>query len=360
MLLTTAALLCKNKLVIGITSDEMILKKANINLLQPYLFREEIVKKSLINIGTICEIQPHMLNDSIGKAGTKELNALVLTKETLKGGHMVNNKRKENNLPEVPLILANLLPSSSKDDKISSTFIRNNILSEINTEKLELLYSLWHKLLFHSLSLDLVIISKWFSIIRDLYMQSWRKYHTLTHIYHFITLAVNYISDKKIKDKINPLLAIWFHDVIYTPTRLDNEERSVELFKQFYEDIKRQLVLSNTLCLIDVDKVSFYIMCTKNHFKEIEYEDNDLNYLLDFDLYTLGLDDFEKYYEINKKVEYEYRHHLTDDEWRLGRVKFLKTVLEKKFIYRSKETREKLEDNCRINITKEIEILSNK
>jgi predicted metal-dependent HD superfamily phosphohydrolase len=68
----------------------------------------------------------------------------------------------------------------------------------------------------------MAIVDDWFSIIRDLHMQTWRKYHNLNHIYIFIKLAYDYKD--KIKDHSSVLFSIWFHDIIYTPSRSDNEE----------------------------------------------------------------------------------------------------------------------------------------
>lgn len=67
---------------------------------------------------------------------------------------------------------------------------------------------------------------KWFSIIRDFYVQSWRKYHSINHILNFVKSfeKINKENPQLIKDKISVFYAIIFHDIIYTPSRNDNEE----------------------------------------------------------------------------------------------------------------------------------------
>ncbi|MFM7857770.1 MAG: hypothetical protein ACKO96_39075, partial [Flammeovirgaceae bacterium] len=77
----------------------------------------------------------------------------------------------------------------------------------------------------------------WFSILRDLYMQSWRKYHSLNHIFTYTSLIENAYKNGKINDYVNIALAVWFHDSIYVSSRGDNEDRSVDLFRKFYNDV---------------------------------------------------------------------------------------------------------------------------
>jgi predicted metal-dependent HD superfamily phosphohydrolase len=99
-------------------------------------------------------------------------------------------------------------------------------------------------------------------------------------------------------------------------------------------------------------------MCTKHHFINIEYDDSDLNYFLDFDLETFGLDDFESYMEINSGIQYEFTHHYNLEDFKNGRVKFLNFALTKNSIYRTDEYKNNFEKKARENIQKEIEIYS--
>ncbi len=66
---------------------------------------------------------------------------------------------------------------------------------------------------------------EYFSIMRDLYSQMWRKYHDLSHIYRYINSI--YAHKDKLNDINSVLLSAWFHDIIYTPSRNDNEEVNV-------------------------------------------------------------------------------------------------------------------------------------
>ncbi len=196
-------------------------------------------------------------------------------------------------------------------------------------------------------SVDEYTAWEYFSTIRDLYSQTWRKYHNLSHIYRYIKSVVNHKD--KLSDINSILFSVWFHDVIYTPSRNDNEERSVELFKQFVKDANLK---------IDIDKVCKYIICTKYHFTNTEYDDSDLNYFLDFDLETFSIENFDDYSEINSGIRYEYTHHFKLEEFIQGRLKFLQLVLSKNSIFRTEEFRNNSEKKARDNIQREINFYS--
>jgi predicted metal-dependent HD superfamily phosphohydrolase len=104
---------------------------------------------------------------------------------------------------------------------LSSTATRNNIKNILNQENFEHLYYSWMRLC-KELSIGDYHAWQYFSIIRDFYSQTWRKYHNLSHIYRYINSIIAH------KDKLNDiktvLLSAWFHDIIYTPSRNDNEE----------------------------------------------------------------------------------------------------------------------------------------
>ncbi len=193
----------------------------------------------------------------------------------------------------------------------------------------------------------------WFSILRDLYMQFWRKYHSLNHIYIYYSLIETAFKDGKIKDYINIALAAWFHDSIYVSSRGDNEERSVDLFMKFYKDIEKEKGIKTEI--LDVKKICFYIMCTKYHFDEKRnYEDDELNYFLDFDIFTFSLCDEEALMKISRSIREEYFIY-NDQDWAEGRIKFLSALYSKPYIYRTNEYKTNFESVAKVNIQKEIE-----
>lgn len=158
----------------------------------------------------------------------------MLTEETKKGGEIVNSERRNNKIKELELVFAALIYSSkesikeNKDDiksKISSSNLRKGLLSLINLEDLDYLFNLFFE---YNSKFDLAREKsiKWFSIIRDLYSQSWRKYHSINHILYLIKSFenINKENNKLIKNKNLVFYSIIFHDIIYTASRNDNED----------------------------------------------------------------------------------------------------------------------------------------
>lgn len=105
-------------------------------------------------------------------------------------------------------------------------------------------------------------------------------------------------------------------------------------------------------------KIKDYILCTKKHFEDNEYKDEDLNLFLDLDLSGFALIK-EDYLYNSSTIEYEFRHHLTEDQWNKGRKIFLLSVLKKEKIFRSDFYYLKYEKIARENIQLEINELSN-
>ena len=105
--------------------------------------------------------------------------------------------------------------------------------------------------------------------------------------------------------------------------------------------------------MINKDKIKEFILCTKKHFENKDYNDSDLNLFLDFDLSSFRSEK-DEYVEINKGIEFEFMHHLTPEKLSKGRKMFLESVLKKKNIFRTKNF-EKYENKARENIQYEID-----
>ena len=90
-MLTTAALISRDNLHIGITSDEMISKKDSQEILQTYHYRRKIIEEFVRDIGYNKGLSLDVINNTSGKAGNSvNLQALIITMETLNGGNFVN------------------------------------------------------------------------------------------------------------------------------------------------------------------------------------------------------------------------------------------------------------------------------
>lgn len=189
---------------------------------------------------------------------------------------------------------------------------------------------------------DKALLETTFDDLLELYNSKNRVYHDVTHV---ISLLKRWEESKlNINDDDVVYLAIWFHDAIFNTWKSDNEEKSAELAKAFLD--KTCFPPSR------IEKVVNYILATKTHDSD---GSNDLNYFLDIDLSILGSE--ETIYDIyTKQISDEYSFY-PSFLYNRGRRKVLNSFLEKEFIYKTEEYRSKLEEQARINISRELESL---
>lgn len=134
----------------------------------------------------------------------------------------------------------------------------------------------------------------WFDRLRSLYRQPHRHYHNLQHLAE--CLAEFDPARHLAQQPVAVELAIWFHDAIYDPRALDNEERSAELAKRCSSEMGG----SATSC----ESVAALVMATKAHDPSLHA---DAALLVDVDLSILGQPDarFQEY-ETQVRREYEW------------------------------------------------------
>ncbi|WP_250433465.1 HD domain-containing protein [Hanstruepera flava] len=190
---------------------------------------------------------------------------------------------------------------------------------------------------------DHLVGALWFDIEKN-YSESVRHYHNLKHIYNML------IQSEKIKNLIEDFemlqFSIWYHDIVYRPTRKDNEEKSAlsakNSLRKFSFDEKR------------IECVNDLIISTKKH-ELILYENNDNAYMLDLDLSILGTDwDVYKKYVENIRKEYKIYPNFM---YNPGRKKVLQQFLNREALYFSEEFSIKYENQARENIERELERL---
>ena len=141
ILLSESVLLTKKKLLIGITDKLMIEKKLLFELIEPLNIRIENVTKFLKSIAPHLEIEFAPLNDPFGPSITeKDYQCLIVSKETIKGGNMVNSKRIENNLQPLELHVISLIDDNLSnvaehdENKVSSSNQRKRLLGTLLRE----------------------------------------------------------------------------------------------------------------------------------------------------------------------------------------------------------------------------------
>ena len=176
------------------------------------------------------------------------------------------------------------------------------------------------------------------------YGEPQRAYHTLSHIEQ---LLVQFDSIKhNLSEPHIVALALYYHDVIYDPTRADNEQKSAE-----YAVDALNTCLSPEQC----QDIYALIMMTANHqidesIDSVKY--SDAAYLLDMDLSILGAP-WSTYQQYAQAIRQEYSH-VSDDNYRNGRIAVLKGLLAHPKLYLTDYYYNQLETQARDNINCEL------
>jgi len=112
------------KVIIGLTSDEMALRKGK-KIQNDYNKRLETLVKTIEKNFPNREFEISKLDNDFGPAVLeKEVQALVVSGETSNQGEVLNQLRKQKNLPEVDVVVVPMV--LAKDGlKISTTRIKN-------------------------------------------------------------------------------------------------------------------------------------------------------------------------------------------------------------------------------------------
>lgn len=168
-----------------------------------------------------------------------------------------------------------------------------------------------------------------------------RHYHNLTHIKDMILCFETYSDRFKNPDEI--LFSIFYHDYIYKSSKKDNELKSAEFALSILPEnssFDRQLVF-DAICATQLHQHN---------------ANEDINWLIDFDLKILARNwnEYQIYFE---QIRKEYRIY-PDFLYKPGRAKALKHFLEYEFIFQTDEFRGLYEEKARINIEKEILLLT--
>lgn len=193
-------------------------------------------------------------------------------------------------------------------------------------------------------SADINLIESYWIEIEKQYSLKIRHYHNLSHIQNMLSLSE--IVRDSIIDHTSFLFAIWYHDIIYKPTRKDNEEKSAILAEKRLKTLNIDEKSSKTIYNL--------IISTKKH--EIilaEHKDNAL--LLDIDLSILG-SDWDTYQNYIQNIRKEYAMY-PNFMYKKGRKKVLHHFLERKTLYFTEVFQNKFEEQARQNLLKEIELL---
>lgn len=207
---------------------------------------------------------------------------------------------------------------------------------------MDLLKNKWVEL-FKKTGADYQLLTDFWTKIANAYSGKGRYYHTLHHIAQLLNLSERFAGN--IVDVINLQISIFYHDVVYSATKNNNEEKSADLAEKHL----KKLNFSGE----KIDKCKTFILATKNHSNILN--DPDLDYFLDFDLEKLGAP-WEEYEEYTRQIRKEYRIY-PKPVYNKGRKKVLEHFLAKEKIYKTIEFIEQYENQARENLKRELLLL---
>ena len=207
----------------------------------------------------------------------------------------------------------------------------------------------WHLSAINN-AIEPVILKALWQDIAMRYNESQRVYHSLQHIRQLFG------QFEQVKHHLNEphiiALALFYHDVIYEPTCVDNELKSAEYAVES---------LSPYLSAEQCQYIYALIMMTASHQiddidkKSDKAKESDAAYLLDMDLSILGAS-WSEYQQYAQAVRQEYAH-ISNVNYRVGRISVLKGLLAHPTLYLTDYYHSQLENQARQNIEREIKVL---
>jgi predicted metal-dependent HD superfamily phosphohydrolase len=167
-----------------------------------------------------------------------------------------------------------------------------------------------------------------------------RHYHNLKHIEDCLA-ALAHVDGLSTGEREILSEAIWWHDVVYDPTRADNEERSARLAEQHIRADLRQ-------------EVGRLIRLTKTH--EVQPHDHLGAILISIDLSILGADP-ARYDAYAAAIRQEFIH-VSELDFRAGRARVLRQFAARPIIFPDAGFAAKYDRRARENLARELASLS--
>ncbi|WP_027522399.1 phosphohydrolase [Bradyrhizobium sp. Ec3.3] len=167
-----------------------------------------------------------------------------------------------------------------------------------------------------------------------------RHYHNLAHIEDCLA-ALAQVEGLSVREREVLSEAIWWHDVVYDPTRSDNEELSAQLAERHVgADISYE--------------VGRLIRLTKTH--EVKADDRLGAILISIDLSILGAEP-ARYDAYAADIRQEFIH-VSDADYRAGRARVLRQFAVRPVIYPDAGFAAIYDRRARDNLARELASLS--
>jgi predicted metal-dependent HD superfamily phosphohydrolase len=180
-----------------------------------------------------------------------------------------------------------------------------------------------------------------FQQIISAYSEENRHYHNVEHLSNLLEQIVLLKLQKEERNIL--IYTTLLHDVIYEAGSNSNEEKSAE----FAFNSLSKLGLNKGL----ISKVCEIIIATSNH----ESNSKLTQLFLDMDLSILGANQ-ETYYNYTAQIKREHER-IPTVLYKIGRKRFLRSMLSKPFIFSTNLYRDRLETQARINLSNELKTL---
>lgn len=196
---------------------------------------------------------------------------------------------------------------------------------------------------------DLDRLTAWARLGADLidrWNESHRKYHDERHL-EDVLLALNQLSVRGEQVEAETLLAVWFHDAVYTGHGGRDEEESAQLAVASLEGLSFETGMAQ--------RVGEFIVETAPS-RSVESAVPALVHLLDADL-AIFASPAARYAEYVSGVREEYAH-VSDADFARGRAEILRMYLARPAIYRGGVAFELWESRARVNVEREVRLLT--
>ncbi|XP_062381665.1 bifunctional coenzyme A synthase [Sardina pilchardus] len=135
-LLNVSCLLANKRFLIGVSDKELLKNKVLKELIEPYPQRVQRLEEFLRDVKPSLQYEIVPLFDPFGPSITDpQLQCIVVSEETRRGGEAVNKRRLENGLPELVLYEIQLIKDAHhteiEEEKISSSSLRSRLLGTL-------------------------------------------------------------------------------------------------------------------------------------------------------------------------------------------------------------------------------------
>lgn len=174
-----------------------------------------------------------------------------------------------------------------------------------------------------------------FDELVESYQQPHRAYHGLDHVLDCLRVFDTVSSGAEHAFEVET--AIWFHDAVYQPMRIDNEARSA--------DWALHVLREAGVCQAAIERVRQLVLATRH---DAPAETADARLLLDVDLSILGRSPGEfQVYEDQIRREYAW---VPDAIFHERRADLLEGLLKREPLFLSEALRARFEPQARVNL----------